>query len=132
MTIEAMRQALEALEMLLSLDTHDEMHLLETDIAPKAIVALKQAIEQADKQEPVAVWELQEDGWDTIADPDWMEKLPVGTKLYTAPQKPEWDGLTDDDIDEILIDLMRQHAHGAISIARAVEAKLKGKNHDHI
>jgi hypothetical protein len=37
--IEAMKQALEALEMLLTLDTHDEMHLLETDIAPKAIAA---------------------------------------------------------------------------------------------
>ena len=37
------------------------------------------------EQEPVAVWELTEDGWDTIADADWMETLPIGTKLYTAP-----------------------------------------------
>jgi hypothetical protein len=48
--IETMKQALEALEMLLTLDTHDEMHLLETDIAPKAITALRQAIEQAENQ----------------------------------------------------------------------------------
>ena len=34
------------------------------------------------KMEPVAVWELMEDGWDTIADSNWMETLPVGTKLY--------------------------------------------------
>jgi hypothetical protein len=87
------------------------------------------AIEQAEKQEPVAVWELFEDGWDSIADPEWMESLPIGTKLYTAPpqqekQEPvawaeertmlacvvaqvisqpqrEWIGLTDDEIDDI-------------------------------
>ena len=41
---------------------------------------------QAEKQEPVAVWELFADGWDSIADPEWMESLPVGTKLYTTPQ----------------------------------------------
>jgi hypothetical protein len=40
-------------------------------------------------QEPVAVWELQEGGWDTIADRDWMESLPIGTKLYTAPPQRE-------------------------------------------
>jgi hypothetical protein len=37
------------------------------------------------EQEPVAVWELFADGWDSIADPEWMESLPVGTKLYTTP-----------------------------------------------
>jgi len=37
------------------------------------------------EQEPVAVWELQEDGWDTICDGDWLQTLPVGTKLYTTP-----------------------------------------------
>jgi hypothetical protein len=43
-------------------------------------------IEQpAQQQEPVAVWELFADGWDSIADPEWMETLPVGTKLYTTP-----------------------------------------------
>ena len=40
-------------------------------------------------QGPVAVWELQEGGWDTIADADWMETLPIGTKLYTAPPQHE-------------------------------------------
>ena len=40
-------------------------------------------------QGPVAVWELQEGGWDTIADADWMETLPIGTKLYAAPPQRE-------------------------------------------
>jgi hypothetical protein len=37
-------------------------------------------------QDAVAVWELQEGGWDTIADADWMETLPIGTKLYALGQ----------------------------------------------
>jgi hypothetical protein len=71
----------------------------------------------------VDMWQL-ENGWKKI-----NPRLLLVCPLYAMPPKPEWVGLTDDDIDEILIDLMRQHAHGAISIARAVEAKLKEKNH---
>jgi hypothetical protein len=73
----------------------------------------------------VAVWELQEGGWDTIADRDWMESLPVGTKLYTAPPKREWVGLTDDEIDEAL-DFY--DSFGGRLDARKIEAKLKEKN----
>lgn len=51
----------------------------------------KKAAAQAKlEQKPVAVWELFEDGWDSIADPEWMESLPIGTKLYTTPPKREW------------------------------------------
>jgi hypothetical protein len=32
--------------------------------------------------EPVAVWELQETGWETICDGDWLMTLPRGTRLY--------------------------------------------------
>jgi len=59
-------------------------------------------IAEAESQEPVAVWELQDGGWDTIADPEWMESLPIGTKLYTHPPKREWVPLTDDEIKEIV------------------------------
>lgn len=57
--------------------------------------------EQPAQQEPVAVWELFEDGWDSIADPEWMETLPIGTKLYTSPpaqrtwvevEQVKWEG----------------------------------------
>lgn len=76
------------------------------------------------EQEPVAVWELQEGGWDTIADPDWMETLPIGTKLYTAPPQREWVGLTDDEIDRWNI-----VGHESLrEFVRAIEAKLKEKN----
>ena len=76
--------------------------------------------------EPVAVWELEEDGWNTIADPDYIETLPVGTKLYTAPPKREWVGLTDEEI------LEAAGIDGAdtwvFETAYAIEAKLKDKN----
>jgi hypothetical protein len=99
-------------------------------------------------QEPVAVWELQEDGWDTIADRDWMESLPIGTKLYTAPpqreegcaecgkklsdgwalycvkcSEREWQGLTDEDLWELV-----QKTPSFDETVAAVEAKLKQKN----
>ncbi len=79
------------------------------------------------EQEPVAVWELQEDGWDTIADPQWMETLPVGTKLYTAPPQREWVGLTDEELAEI----SEFHFHGAFSgreVYEDIETRLKEKN----
>jgi hypothetical protein len=65
--------------------------------------------------EPVAVWELQEGGWDTIADQDWMESLPIGTKLYTAPPQREWQGLTLQEIE--YIESMTLDRHDAIRLA---------------
>ncbi len=50
MSIDAMKQALEALEMYLRLDTVEDSILLEQVIAPVAIAALRAAIDQ----EPVA------------------------------------------------------------------------------
>ena len=66
---------------------------------PDAKRRVREALaEQPAQQEPVAVWELQEDGWDTICDGDWLQTLPVGTKLYTTPpaqRKP----LTDEQVN---------------------------------
>jgi hypothetical protein len=78
-------------------------------------------------QEPVAVWELQEGGWDTIADRDWMESLPIGTKLYTAPPQREWRGLTDEEKKEIYEKADAENWHDQ-PLLEAVEAKLKQKN----
>jgi hypothetical protein len=74
------------------------------------------------EQEPVAVWELQEGGWDTIADAEWMETLPIGTKLYTAPPQREWQKLNAADMRELGISSIR------LEMAKAIEAKLKEKN----
>jgi hypothetical protein len=74
------------------------------------------------EQEPVAVWELQEGGWDTIADAEWMETLPIGTKLYTAPPQREWQKLNAADMRELGISSIR------LEMAKAIEAKLREKN----
>lgn len=112
---EVMQMALDALE---SLQAWPETP--ENFKRFRALEALRTALAQP---EPVAVWELQEGGWDTIADADWMETLPIGTKLYTAPQKKEWVGLTHEEHMEILTrDLT---APSRIAVA---EALLKEKN----
>ena len=81
------------------------------------------------EQEPVAVWELEEDGWNTIADPDWMETLPVGTRLYTAPPKREWVWLTDEEIKEIVGPWGYTPVKGYTrKLFDQIEAKLKEKN----
>ena len=84
MSIEAMKQALEALDEVTGWTWAGPMRVM--DEVEDAITSLRQAIAEAEKQEPMAVWQLFEDGWDSIADPEWMESLPVGTKLYIHPQ----------------------------------------------
>ena len=122
MTIEAMKQELDALYMANTREWPGNK-------IGAAINALSAAIEEAEK--PVAVWELFADGWDSIADPEWMESLPVGTKLYTAPPEAphQWVGLTDGENDE----LARTMVKGDKSVnwlVDAIEAKLKEKNHE--
>lgn len=120
MSIEAMKQALEALEMYLKLDTMDEAHILEVDIAPKAITALRAAIEQAEKQEPVAWVNHGENritrvtGWDGYG------------ALYTTPNAAQRQPLTEDQIDDIwnrYCDEMGEASiNDAYDIVRAIEA----------
>jgi hypothetical protein len=99
---EAMRQALEALEMYLTLDTPEEAHMLETYIAPRAYAALKQAIEQAEKQEPVGYWdgEFSKDGGAVLYEMPQNEVFMVhqNIPLYAAPPNLQkaaehWHGL---------------------------------------
>jgi hypothetical protein len=143
MSIEAMKQALEALElalrchgvMLLSDPPKDawKYHGVEAD-ANKAITALRTAIAEAEKQEPVA--------W---LEPEWGEKIcpEVGYEvtmtddhpkdlcwipLYTTPpaaQRKEWQGLTDEEVKDIVWNLPYEPSQEHI---RAIEAKLKEKN----
>ena len=60
---------------------------------PPAQIALDKKADNARElgldYEPVLVMELTEDGWGIIPDDDFMETLPNGTKLYTAPPKRE-------------------------------------------
>jgi hypothetical protein len=120
MSIEAMKQALEALEQ------------WNTPLYKRGnvIKSLRQAIAEAEKQEPVAVVQdldevkrkhlVYECGF------DWKDPL------YTHPQpKREWVGLTDEEIEKIRNTPMTVEGGVGFSIysyARMIEAKLKEKN----
>ena len=181
MSIEAMKQALEALE---GWDNYGDWVWPETALeqckrsTKESLTALRQAIEeaekqfnpdwdqqavlverireleaqlygQAEKQEPVAWWNGK-DGFKRADDvdsvPNWTDyyyialyKDPTPCKTCealarsvmmdqtshdTAPQRKEWVGLTDDEID----DIAAESGFGYINVARAIEAKLREKN----
>jgi hypothetical protein len=101
----------------------DEQEEPDTETAIETLRAKLSAPEP----EPVAVWELQEGGWDTIADRDWMESLPVGTKLYAAPPQRKWVGLTDNEHMKLAEEWGCLSADWVL-YAAAVERKLKDKN----
>ena len=81
--IEAMKQALEALELCNGAETADGI-VVYTD---KEITSLRQAIAEAEKQEPVA-WVCYGSGekHDIDFDEDDVNALPLNTMLYTHPQ----------------------------------------------
>jgi len=140
MSIEAMKQALEALEGLVDL-AHEAG--FPCDRAEAAITSLRQAIEQAEKQEPVAVCEYCEKERPVIHAPAapvqdpvaWVAdgilmKIGIPEKytgyLYTTPQpQREWVGLTDEEVQFVYAD----SGYNDIEMfAAAIEAKLKEKN----
>jgi hypothetical protein len=112
MSIEAMKQALEALE------TKGEHH----ERVYAAITALRQAIEQAEKQEH----QFKYTPYGLRADESG--KLSIGE----LPRK-EWVALTDDEVHKIIDDCTSDEAEleELIDFSRAilaVEAKLKERN----
>jgi hypothetical protein len=130
MSITAMKQALEALEYLLTYTKGRD----DEKIAWDAITDLRQAIEQAEKQEPVAwVCYGASEKHDIDFQQDDIDALPVGTQLYTTPPaaQREWVGLTDDEIWEaymkapLALDCSTDELY---AISRTVEAKLRSKN----
>ena len=119
MSIEAMNQALGALR------THAAPH----PMVFRAMDALRLAIEQAEKQEPVA-W-MWADGTITT-DPDRADG--TWTPLYIAPR--QWQGLTAYEIwqcnttppgSEVGYHICMAHQN-VLDFAEAIEAKLKEKN----
>jgi hypothetical protein len=82
----------------------------------------KEALET--KDEPVAV--VTSESGANVTHSWWHEPaLPIGTKLYTSPQRT-WVGLTYEEETE-LIRLAHNHA-GIRFYIQAAEAKLKEKN----
>ena len=115
-TQEALKMAIECLELY-------NNHIYRTGNANDVINACKEALEQP-AQEPVGFVVGSENypdiniGHASITD----STLAVGTPLYAHPH--QWQGLTDDEIEEIM---MKPFIY--FEFARAIEAKLKEKNH---
>jgi hypothetical protein len=125
MSIEAMKQALAKFEHLWEIGI-DAVYKVE--LLPE-IQALRQAIEQAEKQEPVAYkytdkinplvfYFTERKGKDVTQNPDAIE-----TALYTAPPQREYVGLTDAELAKFPAMKL-----GAYDLCLEVEAKLKEKN----
>ncbi len=125
MSIEAMKQALEALET--------ARRFVYSDNRPQcdaAITALRTAIEQAEKQEPPyrAVKTVHEGKPVYVSEPAAPvqdECVVCGDKVRVIPRP--WVGLTDEEIDKHL----SEDAQGDCEMhefARAIEAKLREKN----
>ena len=134
MSIEAMKQALEALEKLFGIPEQFTgkgagdvavWTLGGSYRAQQAIPVLRQAIAEAEKQEPVA-WMYESVCGNDFATrhkpPDYAKNI---RPLYTHPPKREWVGLTIDEC--VLIGVATGFEQTAIYM---IEAKLKEKNYD--
>ena len=133
MSIEAMKQALDALDTCQwDYDYEEEPYkTFDDDLVNNATEALRQAIEQAEKQEPVA-WLVRDyvDGFRYVS----STENPSGTiavlsePLYTAPPKREWVGLTDEEINDFDKKLRDHNDYCSLHFAWGISAKLKEKN----
>jgi hypothetical protein len=123
--IDAMKQALGVLES-------DEIYVMlmgaNGNNQRNAASALRQAIEQAEKQEPVAWMEM------VVANlvrnginKHMARELAHHFYTYPAPTKREWIGLTDEEIDYIW-GISPGDYEDKFAFPRAIEAKLKEKN----
>jgi hypothetical protein len=117
--IDAMKQALEALE-----DARNGTRIEYNDQSAyqDEITALRQAIEQAEKQVPVGYFQLdlRMDAW--VQNRDNKKGVP----FYTAPPKREWVGLTVGEIDVCGFD--KNSDACPYDFYQAIEAKLKERN----
>jgi hypothetical protein len=148
MSIEAMKQALDALGYVMS---HGAQVQIAKDI-------LTQAIEQAEQQEPVAWMYVNRDGECEQIEYGPVPDDPGVTPLYTAPVdavntskervdetaerkhmtdlasvgevgvwgEREWVGLTDEEVSDVIDNVLE--GGGWLDVARALEAAIKRKN----
>ena len=132
---ELMQQALDALMRL----EQDTFHPAKVFPYKPAIIALRARLAQPEP-EPVAWTYQHEDTGLTMCvltqqvepgfeknNPRWQKSTP----LYTAPPQREWQGLTDEEIREV-VGVTSADSDWNVTIVhkwiRAIEAKLKEKN----
>lgn len=111
---QALRLALDALEEIAKEATNAFEDAWCGDIANDALTAIKQALEQPDVEPAIYPDEAYELGLERIA-------------YYTSPPKREWQGLTDEEQQE-LYDAWIKIGDGWGSFYALIEAKLKERN----
>ncbi len=120
--IEAMKQALEALETIA-----DEVFSPYDNKLGEAIIALRTAIAEAEKQEPFGYFQysMHMDAWVQNRDSN------KGVAFYTTPQpQREWVGLTYEE-QNFIYQQMKSSVAGEpfwVRFAGAIEQALKEKN----
>jgi hypothetical protein len=130
-------QAIDALRAALAQQTQTPCDIAEDGVCEVIDCCRNRSQEE---QEPVLVVEQEPDymscghfyeGSKPFIDPTEVWKLPIGTKLYTAPPRREWQGLTDTDIARVF-----RAVYGGVrfgpsekEFAIAVESLIKEKNH---
>jgi hypothetical protein len=114
--------------MMVMLDKPEPSHLVVPLYAappPDSATHSADSAESFCKPEPVA-WISHNAGLYHGKPDESLNSLP----LYTTPPQREWQGLTDREIDELFLDHMEELFHGRdYDYERAIEAKLKEKNH---
>jgi hypothetical protein len=142
---ELMQQALKALEIVTHHFTRTPSTLKDSEArgeAHAAITGLREALaEQPAQQEPVA-WMFEDDednGHKTFRQtppsPEAVAYLakwnrPAWVPLYTSPPpQREWQGLTDEEYEAMAEKHVTNCYFDTLTYARAVETKLKKKNH---
>jgi hypothetical protein len=125
--IEAMKQALEALEEC----RRDPRLKYEHPTFDKAIASLRQAIADLESQEPVA-WMNKHGACvsDVFKKADSMYTQYI-TPLYTHPPQRTWVDLTDEEIAEVAERIEASDPTDSFwrDFSQSIEAKLKQKNH---
>jgi hypothetical protein len=136
---ELMQQALDALIETVRLAGEYGTHLIRNDKdaghAYETIEALRARLAQPEP-EPVAwitggekgeLWWHQSEKFDTEG--NLIGKNPDDVPLYTAPPQRKWQGLTDEDMNKLRHLVDWTVPLDIKKFARAIEVKLKEKNH---
>ena len=106
---EAAQMALDALTYI-----HTETNQYEDELIDGAITALRAALAQPEQE------------------PAWIKTRKITYMNFTAPPQREWQGLTDEDLDDAY-EAAHKSQSGAVvwsvtKYTEAIEAKLKEKN----
>jgi len=108
------------------------LEYIETDAHERKYVrhAIKAALEAKDEPKCVVIVEVFGKDWrlEYMSLPIGRHKLYAQQYFYTTPQpQREWVGLTDDEMQQACYEAF---SYDPYVIAKAIEAKLKERNHD--